>query len=441
MSFPNSEAPHMGLSDALVYNRHKATSVPARKQTVHYQPWNSSSAGGFQAGDTVKINISGSDSQFLNTKMSFLQVKVQAVGAAAELDFSAYSLFRNLAVYQGSNQLERIESWNALVTSMYTLQGNLSSCGSGDNILYGTGTEVISSTVAANSVGLSLSAGPTIGSRGFLVPVSPASATFCLPLVGSAIFGPNQRMLPLCKLNELRLELILEDFAGAFFTAGLGTGFIITDIRFVAEVVTLDAGVMSMIDEQMSSAGELKISADGWSNFQSSHTLGNLTNNILISARYSSVKTLMSTFRNSGNRAATKRWVSGRANPNFKSWSYVCGNVRYPYTEITDDIAAYAEAQRALHNLGSLDSSGICNRVNWADAGAGANQSTYLIATDTESQSHKSGQLAGCGINLTKQDCFLSYSMNASLVTYTIDTFVNFDVWLVIKDRMLYVQN
>ena len=98
MSYPNSEAPSMGLSDALVYNRHKHNSVPARKQSVHFQPWNASS-GGFTAGDTVKINISGSDSQFLNTKMSFLQIKVCTTGAAAELDFSAYSLIRNLEIH------------------------------------------------------------------------------------------------------------------------------------------------------------------------------------------------------------------------------------------------------------------------------------------------------------------------------------------------------
>ena len=60
MAYANSEAPLMGLSDALVYNRHKANSVPARKQLFAFTPWNSSTSG-FSGSDTIKINVSGGD--------------------------------------------------------------------------------------------------------------------------------------------------------------------------------------------------------------------------------------------------------------------------------------------------------------------------------------------------------------------------------------------
>jgi hypothetical protein len=238
--------PSMGLSDALVYNRHKLNSVPARKQLFAFTPWNSST-GGYTGSDTIKINISGGDSQFLNTKMSYLQLKVSAVGAAAELDSSAYSLIRSISVYQGTNLLERIDQYNNLYQTLDSLQGNVSNAGAGDNLLYGTQTEVVSSTAALSAVGQVVSFGTTMASKGALVPTT--GATFCLPLVGSAIFGPNQRMLPLAKLAELRLEIVLEDLAGAFYTANSATSFIVTDARFMGEIVTLDSGVMGMIDE------------------------------------------------------------------------------------------------------------------------------------------------------------------------------------------------
>jgi hypothetical protein len=88
----------MGLSDALVYNRPKLNSVPAHKQTFAFTPWNSST-GGFGGSDTLKINISGGQAQFLNTKAYFLQMTVKAVGAARELDGSAYNLIKTIAIY------------------------------------------------------------------------------------------------------------------------------------------------------------------------------------------------------------------------------------------------------------------------------------------------------------------------------------------------------
>ena len=428
----------MGLSDALVYNRHKAQSVPARKQLFAFTPWN---AATFTGSDTIKINISGGDAQFLNTKMSYLQLKLSATTAAAELDGSAYSLIRSISVYQGTNLLERIDNYNNLFTTLYHLQADVSNTGGGDNLLYGTAAEIVSNGTAVASAAI-LSTGPTMASRGATGPITPGTTTFCLPHVGSAIFGPNQRMLPLCKLAELRLEIQLEDFANAFYTAGTTTNFTVTDARFMGEIVTLDGGVMGMIDEQIASTGgEMKISADGWANFQSAHTSANLVGNVLISARYSSVKTLVTTFRQTANKVKTARWLTSRSRPDFKSWSYVLGNVRYPYGEVSDDINAYVEAQRGLHSLGSLDSSGCCNRINWTEAGGGVLMGTYAAVQCLENQSHKSAQLAGCGINLTKQDAYLSYSLNTSTAGYLIDVYVNYDIWMVIKDRLIMIQN
>ena len=443
MSHANSDAPLMGLSDALVYNRHKANSVPARKQLFAFTPWNSSTSG-FTGSDTIKINVSGGDAQFLNTKMSYLQLKVNCTTAAAELDGSAYALIRSISVYQGTNLLERLDNYNNLYTTLYHLQGNVSNAGAGDALLFGTGAEIVSNATVVGA-GAILSTGPTMAGRGVAVALSsatPNSTTFCLPLVGSAIFGPNQRMLPLCKLAELRIEIVLEDFASAFYTAGGGTDYKVTDARFMAEIVTLDGGVMGMIDEQIASTGgELKISTEGWSNFQSAHSSGNTVGNVLISARYSSVKTLISTFRQTANKVKTARWLTSRSKPDFKSWSYICGNVRYPYSEVMDDIQAYVEAQRGLHQLGTLESSGLCNRTNWIDAGAGTNMGSYALVQCLENQSHKSAQLAGCGINLTKQDCYLNYTLNTNATGYLIDVFVNYDIWMVIRDRLIYIQN
>jgi hypothetical protein len=216
----------------------------------------------------------------------------------------------------------------------------------------------------------------------------------------------------------------------------------VSDIRYVGEIVTLESPVMQMIDQQIAeTGGELKISAEGWTNFQSTHSSGNLVGNVLIPARYSSVKTMITNFRQTTNNSIVKRYMTCRSKPDMRSWSYLCGNVRYPMNEVTDDIQAYAETQKALHHLGTLDSSGLCNRVNWIEAGAGVSTGTYCAAACLENQYNKSSQLAGTGIDLRRQDAYFNYNLNSNSTGYLIDVYVQFDVLMTIKDRLIYIQN
>jgi hypothetical protein len=249
-------------------------------------------------------------------------------------------------------------------------------------------------------------------------------------------------MLPLCKLAELRLEITLDTVAAAFYSANAITGFIVSDARYMAEIVTLDTPVMDMIDSQVAaSGGDLKISGDGWVNFQTAHTSGNLVGNVLIPARYSSVKTAITTFRQTANLSILKRYMTCRSHPDIRSWSYICGNVRFPMGEVSDDVAGYAETQKALHHLGTLDSSGLCTRTNWTEAGAGLLTGSYCLATCFENQYGKSAGLAGCGLDLRRQDMYLNYNFNTSTTGYQVDTYIQYDVLMTIKDRLIYIAN
>jgi hypothetical protein len=166
MSYANSDAPEMGLSSDLVYTRSKLNSVPARKQTFNFQSWNAST-GGFAGGDTIKINISGGASQFLNTRASFLQLRVAAVGAGGELDGSAYSLIKTIAVYQGSTLVERLDNYGNWWNCLYQLQGNISSAGAGDGILYGTAAEVLSNGIVVGAGNLETALKLELGNAAF----------------------------------------------------------------------------------------------------------------------------------------------------------------------------------------------------------------------------------------------------------------------------------
>jgi hypothetical protein len=79
---------------------------------------------------------------------------------------------------------------------------------------------------------------------------------------------------------------------------------------------------------------------------------------------------------------------------------------------------AWAEAQKAFHAYGALEHMGIVNSDTWA-----ANEGKYLIATDLESQSHKS-MFSENGVNVSTSVSHLTAEFESQLSSsLTVDVF------------------
>jgi hypothetical protein len=295
--------------------------------------------------------------------------------------------------------------------------------------------------------------------------------TFCIPLVSGIVGAQMPKYLPVGALaNDIRLELGLNTFANAVKTIA------------VMEVSTTHAGKISIApqdifasrsefgrykfaieraelqleyievasDVQMAieaaTGGQYVVSFDSFYDYQSSVPASSVSMSQLIGAKFSSIKTVMSVFRDQfviGNPAAAT--VTSRVNPfgtknnrpmigmnNIPfsrtrydggcGWQYQIGATQYPPRPVQSDEEAYMEAVKSQHSVASQQRSGIVDHANWTvsarrDADAVndipsrwyqmcAQGGTYFCAQNLESQSHKS-HLAESGVNTLAQSMYL----------------------------------
>jgi hypothetical protein len=431
-----------GLSDALVYST-KPSGVPARKITQGFQSWNGAE---FSGGQVIKININGRSNQYLNQKMSYLQLKFKPA-ADCKLDYTINSIIKEISLYQGTAKLERITNYNVLWHMVNDMMSAEHTTVYSDNILLGADADNVrrGRDLTANT-----------------------EYVFCIPLMSSILGGGCPKMLPLAFTNDLRLEILLEDNSYALITNGTDTvaptattTYTVSEVQFVAELVELDPAVQAMIEQQVAQTGGYRISIEQWHNFACNSP--NVTgNSILVGGRFSSVKTLLAAFRYDSQRTTDpykKATITHRVNPftgsDVARWFWKCAHHKFPDNEVKNDVQAYAESIKAFHNLSQevpglavyntwVKSSSTCDLTKKAikDSATALTTGTYLLAVDTESQSHKSASLAAAGLNTAKNDMYLEYTINsANKDTYDVQVFVHTDNWLTIRDGLIIIED
>jgi hypothetical protein len=140
------------------------------------------------------------------------------------------------------------------------------------------------------------------------------------------------------------------------------------------------------------------ISFDSFANYASCLETKTTNMNVLIPARYSSLKSLLTIVRDSTNLADdTKKSLSDRLNLFGEGvnahWYYSISGKNIPSTPVKKSTEAAAELCKALHAFGDQSHTSLITRATWIAA-----EGTYLIATDLECQPHKS-KLNESGIN------------------------------------------
>lgn len=303
--------------------------------------------------------------------------------------------------------------------------------------------------------------------------------TFCIPIM-SGILGPQMgKYIPVGSLAaDLRLELGLAPFEQAFvsigglihtdskFTTGLGSytfvngprareamhkvpinryqDFAIRNVELELEYVEVASDVQSAIEG--STGGQYVMSFDSFSNFQNAVPADTTAFTQLIGAKFSSVKTAISIFRDANHvNRAVRGGVTSRVNPfstrpnrpevagngnlpvmsipyqSGGGYYYSVGATHYPPKPVQSDQEAYYEALKAQHMVtgtpvGTIDFNNwtISARRDASDADNSASHfftvcqegGTFFAAQNFESQSHKS-TLAESGLNTLSQNMYL----------------------------------
>jgi hypothetical protein len=153
--------------------------------------------------------------------------------------------------------------------------------------------------------------------------------------------------------------------------------------------------------------------------------------NFSIPARYSSLKTLFTTFQLQDNvNQDDEKSISAQ-------WYYSIGGKNVPSTPVKSNTEAYAEVSKAIHAFGAVDHTSMIQRATWI-----ANSGTYVIAADLETLAHKS-KLTESGINTFSANTHLILHFgleNGVLDALRVDTFAHYDAILLIQNGLCSVQ-
>lgn len=300
--------------------------------------------------------------------------------------------------------------------------------------------------------------------------------TFAIPLMSGIVGGGMGKYIPVGALqSDLRLELGLATFNQAFKTFAVldsnststehsvvtrldevyksrtvslknGYDFNITNVELQLEYVEVASDVQSAIEA--STGGQYVMSFDSHFNIQNAVPAGTSSFTQLIGAKFSSVKTVLSTFRD--GFALNQHHLSGlsRLNPfsttpnrpeyysghlannyetkyaNGSGWYYSIGATHYPNKPIRSDEETYYEALKSGHLVAVQNAPGNINKNTWRisalrDSITAANSissmkafehpatnGTFFLGMNFESQSHKS-HLAESGVNTLAQNMYI----------------------------------
>jgi len=417
----------MSLSDSLVYQA-KSSAVSGTKHRQNLPTYNKAI---FNPGDVMMINIPcGRRGQYLNQRMSYLKFRLENTSTLAggettqtatiSPDYSASSLFARLELYHGSNLLEQIHEYGLLHTLWMDMTG-------GSDSQMSTGTVLEGIHESTQRTGASID--------------RTASRIFCIPLLSGIIGAMQNKYLPTGDMSggDLRLEITLANMADGVITGGTSTGvrrWEVKDVELMLEYVELNSEAARMISQQ--NAAGYVIGFDSFANYANTVESGATNANILIPARYSSLKTLFTIFRTGTNiGASTAATISQRVNPigDTGQWYYSVGGKNIPSTPVKGNAEAFAELSKSLHTFGSVDHTAMITRTNRIGANG-----TYIIATDLETLAHKS-KLTESGINTMSANTHLITQFATGLAAGDrVDTFAHYDAVLMIQNGICSVQ-
>jgi hypothetical protein len=251
-----------------------------------------------------------------------------------------------------------------------------------------------------------------------------------MPLMSSAVGTLQEKYLPVWNDIGLRLRLTMEDpnVALVFSTAVAVAGYKLEDITYELEYLTTDSATYNQINKE--SGGVMKVSATGVSNFQTTISQGGKNNNVLIPARFSSVKNYITTLRDDSNASGVGfNSVGDRTRASMTSYVYRIHGQNYPNLPVSVDSfnssESFVELSKCFHALHNTTSHCVFNRDDYVANSSANGRGSFSFGIDFE----ESG-LAIQGLDSQSANTYLSLEHSAPVPASGLvcDTFCFYDM-------------
>ena len=344
----------------LVYSG-KIESSPARRYRTNIQPQNGT--GPYVGGNTVIVNIPTQANTFLIPSESYLKFTLSAITGAAASDYNAldaqgaHGVIQRLRVYHGSSLLQDIDNYDDLAKVLFDYQAALDTTQGRLSITTGTNPNYAGADV--NNI--------KAVNKGVTIPTLAASGTReigkyainLLSLVGS-LAGGKYVPLHFAQASPLRVEIVLKTGAynvGNFSSANIGN-IQLDNVEYVAEFLQLSSGAIDAIAQR--AGGSLQLVVPDYRNYvYSAAVANNSTITMPVAAKFSSLKSLVVTPRESNRVGTATYYPCAHVKNGLAQWTMRIGSEVLPSTAPSTDPDFFNEAAKCFGSLADMNSGSV----------------------------------------------------------------------------------
>ena len=464
--------------------QNKVESANANAYTSNIAPQNGT--GPYAQGQTIIINVPTRQNLCLIGSESVLKFAV-AVTPGANAQFvrldraGASSFIQRVRLFSGSNLLEDVDNY-MLAADLISLQKSNGSVRGKYNISNGTRIEdMVSLNLVTNANAVTAPAGVlwNLSGQAYIAPggeklvtttemaiVTNAAGsvprTYAITLI-SILGSLGAQYVPLFAMTSspLRLEIQLVSNANmACCSPQALTSFAITNVEYVASFLELSDSAMEIIHNSLGGQ-PLQYVIPSFRNYVYTYALpvASTQVNVPIAAKFSSLKSLFGTMRDTANTAATFFPLS-TCHYNLSSYNLRIGSKIIPAKAPSTIPEFFVEACKAIGSVSDINHCPTMNMYSYAKNGINAPNvetatvfsttsisNNFMIGVDMEVYANSTKDAIYSGYNSTTDDIFCQMQFgglanfgNAAIPSLRFDFFALYDSLLICENSTALIK-
>jgi len=307
--------------------------------SVVISPTNGSS---FQEQGIIQFDLPAR--AFLDPNSLYLRYKMTTTSSAgAEMKGTCcFTPFVNLQTVFGASVVENTQNWGQ-IQNMVTQLTHSSSQKAGLAFAYGIGDYAVTTAVTQ--------LGANINGR---VMTASETVSFACPL--RCILSESERLVPLCLMSGVRIQLTIDSIANIFTTAVVPSAMSLINLELCYDSIDFGVGVENMV-RSMGDRIYVKSSSYASSN-NTLATASSGTIDLQYNLRLSSVKSLFANFGGTSSASLNKVFDSYDITQNNGDYSYSVGGLQYPprpISTVNNKAGAMMELKMAVGGIHARD--------------------------------------------------------------------------------------
>jgi hypothetical protein len=413
--------------------------------------------------------VSDSPNTVLVPSESFLKFDLGGItnGAVASgylrLDKAgAHGIIQRLRVTHGSQELENLDNYYALVGEMIALMQSSDSINGKLNVLNGLNNSYLYNNttreVTAGLVGERMVPFGAADINAFGVGAVAANRTYAISLM-SLVGSLGSQYIPLFEMTSAPLTISLQLVSSAlkFLTnaqvLAAGNNFTISNVEFIGSFIELSDDSIAIIRNSLGGS-PLQYVIQSYANYTSNYTLPNANTSISspVPAKYASLRSLFCIMRSQSD-GATTFFSQASTHFNIVDWRLRIGSQVVPYKSPNTMVEHYAELIKAI---GSLSDANHEPSINWYSYATNsiplANTETSQLITertksdsfglgfDCETYANADKDKFFAGMNTLNSDIYwnINFAANATAPNVKFDFYALYDNVLVFENGICY---